>query len=354
MIDQTGEFLAVAHSLEPYTDEMLGLVQRERSDGRPHLMSRDSGEQVTADYLVKVDGEDLVVTSYDQTLSPERLRKVVVDAQDPQSETLLNTTPSALGQLDAAIRRIRSDVPGQLFYTGSVSVQPRDAYDMGGESNAFMLGSMAYTLRQGEQAMLMDSGYTPEDPDLFMRAVRAVNLEDRIDYRTLFTPDERQQHAEMYQPVFHHIRCLLEHDGANILEAGQRYADLAQLEQWSGSHILGQIGGEAMLADMFTTLKACRAASYVLGHRDHLFIADHRRDDGRVHYGYTVVRERQTDSGIEVTTYEQPRDNKALLVINQPTIKGEDDNYQYSRTHRLFLASETQAAVLRALLETLV
>lgn len=332
-------------ALEPYTSEIVSVVHRE--DGFKPNWERSrkilGKNYVSMSYLAHVDGDDYVVSVGDNQMLPKDVPYVLWNAANYD----MYATETEASQKWLA--RNRKLYPLTKFfrplYEGHVTVSSRDAYDVYESHGELSRGMVGYTLRSGKNAILHETGNFTEDPDFFLRAVRAVNPANRIDERSHFTAEEEQNHAEIHKPIITRLEQLVMRDGLPAVEALARYAD--QYEE------TGDISRDiAMTLDISAQLEPALKthtmfATYNLGEGNHLLIelrGNKKRSSVKAVHDYIFDGETVT------RTYEQPWLFPSILVVDKPH-KG-ITNFEH-HDKRLFTLSDSDALELNALIKQL-
>lgn len=334
----------VLNSLEPHTSEIVSIIHRE--DGRKstwHGPSHLDKNWVHADYLARVDGDDYVVTIGDAEMKSASVSRVLYDAKrydmyatdTEQSQKWISKNR----KLYQATRLFRS------LYEGYIQIEPRDAFDVHETHSDLSRGMVGYTLRRGPNAILHTTGNFTEDPDFFLRAVRAVNPGTRIDEKTHFTANEERQYAEIHRPIIDNLERLIQRDGLPSVEALAKYADQYEETGDIGTHI-------ALILDISSQLEPATKmksifATYHLGEGNHLMI---EKRGSKKRSSIKVTHEYMADGETIKRIYEQPWIYPNMLVVDVPS-KG-IANFDY-HDKRLFALNQSDALDLNALLTSL-
>lgn len=334
--------LNVLRTLEPQLGEIMPLVQRDLGETLRHMDNPLLGENyVRIDYLARVDREDYVVSVADNRMRPSRIEYALSRADD--SDIYLVESQAAQAHLKRVARGQRFYARQRPLFAGHVTVTTRDGFDVHESyDEAYSYGMMGYTLRRGNEAILHTTGGMVEDPEFFMRAVRAAQRHDPINPRSHFTAQETRQHKDIYGGLFERMAYLIKHDGLEPDEAVNKYADQYETTGQPSAAFVGALHVEAFTAPLQDI--ASRIATYQLGDDEQLLVM--QRSNGQ-RSSFTALHERMVDGAVTLQRYEQPWDRPDLLLADAPHRKITD---RMRHEHRLFLADQGHVLDLNAAL----
>ena len=296
----------VLAELQPHTRDIVSLVRRRPGADQAPLYPDDLNRHAQhMGYLSVVDGEQYVVSVTD-TLMP---KADIVPAVHDVMLTDIYAEPSRDQKwMKRSHIGLRIATFGRRFFEGHVLVASRDAHDAS-EYPGMNNGMIAYTLRRGDTAILYETGNMPDDPEFFMRAVRAVSPGNRIDRVTNLTALEEDLLEEMHAPVLSRLNQLIDRDG---LPANQAY------DRWQASITTPQIYTHCLTAATNTRYsdRTSTMAFYDLGPNGQLLL---ERQDGP-DIGRTQITHGSFDAegAPVVRTVGSRRDNPSILMEFPP------------------------------------
>jgi hypothetical protein len=336
--------IEVLAELEPHAPKILSVVDRNRLlPSNFHDPSFLGKNYATAEYLARVGGDDYVVSVADSQMTPNSAGSVL---HNPTTQEIYATNDEPSKKWIKRNQRMHPVTSRfRPLFEGHVSVAPRDAYDIY-QSHDEMLshGMIGYTLRRGQNAILHTTGNMPDDPNFFMRAVQAVNLDNPINRKTGFTTHEQNKHIEIHRPIINRMNHLIKRDGLSPTDSFARYAD-----QYAEEDDISASIARILLLDsrLEPAVKyPVRTATYTLGEGSHVLIT--KLGDNKRH-SFSVIHEYVEDGKQVRRRFDQPWGFPNMIVADAPS----KSSTNHDHTERLFALTDSDALDLNSLLMSL-
>jgi hypothetical protein len=334
----------VLAQLEPHVAEVLSVVDRSCLFT---TQLRDKSflgkDYLTAAYPSRVDGEDYVVSVADARMTPDETARILGNVARYDMYATSGEQSQAWVARNKRIHGLTSRF--RPLFAGYISIEPRDAYDIYASHDPLLSrGMIGYTLRRGSNAILQTTSNMTEDPEFFLRAVGAVNLQNYIDQKTNFSVYEQQVHTEIHGPIIKQMDRLLARDGLPASAAFEKYADLYEESEDISTAIALALQLDAALEPNVT--HPVRSATYCLGEGTHLLITKHG-DNNR--HSFSVLLQQTINGEKVIRRFQQLWDFPEVVLADTPS----GGLLSLSRNKRLFALKSSDALDLNAILKSL-